>query len=305
MGELPDREGVEDADSMDVVDGLAAVGGRPVAYCVYGPSAEGRVVFEYGTPGTRRLSPQQQSAVTRAGVQLLVIDRPGYGESGRLAGRRIVDVVQDVQTVTDLLGWEDFCVWGGSGGGPHALACAALLGERVLRCASVVGAAPFDAADVDWFAGMSQGNIQEFELAIRGESAYRPLVQELAEHAVAAAERGQVQVADDYHLPAADVEALRARTAEDGYHERVFAAYARGIDGWVDDSIALVQPWGFDLVDIARPVSVWFGLDDVLSPRAHGEYLARAIPHAEIGLLPSGGHILTDRDLDDVYAWLL
>jgi pimeloyl-ACP methyl ester carboxylesterase len=85
------------------------------------------VVFDYGTPGTRWLSGQLIDAVTRAGVQLLVLDRPGYGTSSRRSGRRIIDVVDDVGAVVDDLGWEEFAVWGGSGGAPHALACAATL----------------------------------------------------------------------------------------------------------------------------------------------------------------------------------
>jgi len=144
-----------------------------------------RAVFAYGTPGTRRLSSQLTAAALRAGYALLVVERPGYGTSTRRPGRRVIDVVDDVVAVVDALGWDQFVVWGGSGGAPHALALAAKLRDRVLACASVVGLAPYDAADLDWYAGMSPGNVEEFTLAAQGEDAYRPLVQRLAEAAVA------------------------------------------------------------------------------------------------------------------------
>src|SRR5262249_42230741 len=151
-----------------------------LAFRVYGRDARRRVLFHYGTPGTRWLRPEYVAGAARADVQLLVIDRPGYDGSTRQVGRRVVDVVADAVAVVDELGWSTFAVWGASGGAPHALACAAALADRVTRCASVVGPAPFDAEDLDWFAGMSPGNVEEFTAAAEGEPAYRPLVERLA-----------------------------------------------------------------------------------------------------------------------------
>jgi pimeloyl-ACP methyl ester carboxylesterase len=199
------------------VGGSCEVAGRRVDYCLYGSASARPVVFEYGTPGTRWLSGQLIDAVTRAGVQLLVLDRPGYGTSSRRSGRRIIDVVDDVTAVVDALDWEEFAVWGGSGGAPHALACAATLPQRVTACASVVGPAPFDARGLDWFADMSPGNVEEFTLAARGEQAYRPLVQRLADEAVAGVAAGGVQVSSDYRLSDSDLSALQARRAEADY----------------------------------------------------------------------------------------
>jgi pimeloyl-ACP methyl ester carboxylesterase len=244
-------------------------------------------------------------AVGRAGAQVVVVDRPGYGGSDRREGHSIVQVVEDIVAVVDSLGWDSFAVWGGSGGAPHALACAAALGERVTRCASVVGPAPYDAPGLDWYAGMSPGNVEEFTAAAVGEAAYRPLVERLAAEAVVAVEAGESQVADVYDLPESDRIALRARATEDGYVERMRATYAGGVDGWVDDCIAMTRPWGFELRDLAVPTSVWYGADDVLSPRGHAEHLISAIPHAERHELPAGGHLLTAQDLDAIYRWLL
>ncbi|HJQ03440.1 MAG TPA: alpha/beta hydrolase [Jatrophihabitans sp.] len=288
---------------VNVGDGVVSIEGRDVGFRLHGPSTGTPVVLHTGTPGTSMLSPQQVSAAERAGVRLLVIDRPGYGASTRQPGRRVVDVVANVARIADDLGWDRFAVWGGSGGAPHALACAAALPHRVTKCASVVGPAPFDASGLDWWAGMSPGNVEEFRLAQRGESAYRPLVAKLAADAVSAAAAGDIQVGEQYQLADSDIAALKARTSEDGYLARVQASFQDGMDGWIDDGIAMVQPWGFDLATISVPVSVRYGLDDVLVPSSHGDYLARVIPDAHQALL-SGGHILSDDDLDSIYAWL-
>jgi pimeloyl-ACP methyl ester carboxylesterase len=146
----------------DVVDAYVLAGERRVEYCLYNGGSNQRALFQYRTPGTRWQSPQLIGAARAAGFELLVIDRPGYGMTGREPGRRVVDVVADVRTVVHAVGWDRFAVWGGSGGAPHALAIAARLSHRVPACASVVGLAPHDAPGLDWYAGMSAGNVEEF-----------------------------------------------------------------------------------------------------------------------------------------------
>jgi pimeloyl-ACP methyl ester carboxylesterase len=283
---------------------LAMSDGRTLAYCLYGPDDGVPVIFHYGTPGVRLLSPQAVRAAVRQGVRLLVSDRPGYGGSTRRQGRRVADVVEDVSRLADALGWDRFATWGGSGGAPHALACAALLADRVRRCASVVGPAPFDAEGLDWFAGMSPGNVEEFTRARSGEAAYRPLVERLAREAVASVEAGELQIPPDYELPEADLVALRGRLLERGHRERTRMAYLGGVDGWIDDIVAMTRSWGFQFSQISAPVSVWYGPDDVLSPRGHAEWLLAHVPGAERRELPTGGHLLDDKDLDSLYAWL-
>jgi pimeloyl-ACP methyl ester carboxylesterase len=123
----------------DGVGAYVLAGERRVEYCLYNRGANQRALFQYGTPGTRWLSPQLIGAARAAGFELLVIDRPGYGMTGRRPGRQVMDVVADVHTVVEAVGWDHFAVWGGSGGAPHALAIAARLADRVTACASVVG----------------------------------------------------------------------------------------------------------------------------------------------------------------------
>jgi pimeloyl-ACP methyl ester carboxylesterase len=276
---------------------------RVVAYRRYGPAGGRPVVFHSGTPGTRHLGPRIVAQVERHELDLLIMDRPGYGGSTRLPGRRIADVVPDVARLVDLHGWDRFAVWGGSGGAAHALACAALLPDRVERCAAMVSPAPYDAAGLDWFQDMSPGNVEEFTLALQGEQAYRPLVERLARESVEAARQGEIPLPPDYELPESDKAALRARMSDPGYLDRLIAANLHGIDGWIDDCIAAVQAWGFEPAGINVPVSVWYGPKDVLVPPSHAEWLVTHIPGAEEHQLP-GGHMLDEPELDAICNWL-
>ena len=285
------------------VDEYVLAGERRVEYCLYNRGASRRAVFQYGTPGTRWLSPQLIGAAGSAGFELLVIDRPGYGRTSRWPDRRIADVVDDVRAVLEVVGWDRFAVWGGSGGAPHALAIAAGLPNRVTACASVVGLAPYDAAGLDWYAGMSAGNVEEFRAAARGENSYRPLVEGLAADAMASIEAGGIQVAGDYQLPEVDRRALAARHEEDAYRERMSLTYRHGVDGWLEDCVALTRPWGFGLSELTSPTSVWYGTADVLSSRDHHEYLLSTIPGARRQEL-RGGHVLDGQDLAAIYEWL-
>lgn len=283
---------------------LRLADGRTLSYCLYGPEDGTPVVFQYGMPGTMFLAADRLRPLDDLGVRLLVADRPGYGASTRRPGRSVARVADDVAVLVDLLGWDRFAVWGASGGGPHALACAARMGERVARCASVVSPAPFDAEGLDWLAGMSPGNVEEFTRARAGEAAYRPLVEQLARDAVAAAESGALAVAEGYQLAESDRAVLAAQARSPDHLFRTKAAYTGGIDGCVDDGLAFTRPWGFNVTSIGVPVSVWYGPEDALCPRAHTDWLLRHIPAAEARELP-GGHVLSGPSLQRLYGWLM
>lgn len=283
---------------------VVSLGDRVVSFARYGREGGRRVVFHFGTPGTRHLGPRMTRIVDARAIDLVVLERPGYGESTRRPGRSVADVVSDVVAVVTELGWDRFAVWGGSGGGPHALACAALVPDLVERCACVVSPAPFAAEGLDWFDGMPPGNVEELSLAVHGDAAVRPLVERLAAEAVAAVEAGVIPLGAEYELTEADRAALQARLSEPGYLERTRASNTGAIDGWIDDLIAFTGSWGFDLADIAVPVSIWSAAHDSLCPPAHSDWLASHVPSAEARLLPHG-HILDEVDLDAIYGWLV
>lgn len=139
--------------------------------------------------------------------------------------------------------------------------------------------------------------------AAQGESAYRPLVERLADDGMASIDTGGIQVAGDYQLPDVDLRALAARREEDGFLERMDLTYRQGVDGWIDDCIAFTQPWEFELSQLTTPTSIWYGPADVLASRAHHEYLLSVVPDSTRHEL-SGGHVLSAVDIAAIYDWL-
>ena len=286
---------------------VAATDGRTLAIAEWG-DPDGFPVFSlHGTPGSRFARHYDESAYAEVGARVITYDRPGYGGSDRFRGRRVVDSVADVSTIADSLGIERFAVTGGSWGGPHSLAVAARLPERVTRAACAAGVAPFDMPGFDWFAGMDAVNIDEMGWALEGEDV---LAREIERVAAGMLER----VADD---PAKLVsesevefsEADRALMARPERHEMIrqmiTEAFRHGVWGYVDDTLCLIQPWGFDVTEIRVPTRVLYGLTDVLVPLQHGEWLGQNVPNAEVVIDEQGGHFSDPNLVTERFGWLV
>lgn len=282
---------------------FAAPGERTIALAEWGdPDGVPWFVF-HGTPGGRISCWMDPEIYRRHGLRRLTFDRPGYGSSTRLPARRVVDVVSDVVLMADALGIERFVVSGGSGGGPHALACAALLPDRVIRCQADVSIAPYGADGLDWLAGQTEGNVIEFRAALQGEKAATALCEELRGTTLERLAAGrQDWMGDDYELSAAD-QAQQARHF-DRIRAQLTDALEPGADGWVDDDLAFTRPWGFEIEDIRVPVLLTYGRTDVLVPAAHGDWLASHVPGAVAWVADEAGHMGDDATVDRELAWL-
>ena len=258
----------------------------------------------HGTPGGRIGWWEKEPGIYRRfGLRRITYDRPGYGESTRHRGRTVADAVSDVEHLTRELGIDRFVVGGGSGGGPHALALAALLPDRVIRCMANVSVAPFDAEGLDWMAGMTEGNVIEFGAALRGEAAARKVCEPLRELGLSRLAEGRIDwMGDDYVLSEADLVQMRKRIVVVRAH--IANGLAPSADGWIDDLLVFVQPWGFDVESIRVPVLVTYGRTDVLVPAAHGDWLAAHVPGAEAWVDDVSGHMGADDELERQYAWL-
>lgn len=257
------------------------------------------ILFHHGTPGSGTIYARWETP----GVRLIAYDRAGYGGSTRKPGRAVVDVVADVTAVADELGLEQFATWGLSGGGPHALACAALCDERLVAAASLAGVGPWNADGLDWLAGMGEGNLKEFELVLAGEDALRPAI-ERERTGMLGATAEQLRDVMAPHLSLTDSQALTASLAE-YFFTNMAHALVDGADGWIDDNLAFVKPWGFELSAIARPVLVVQGGDDLMVPRQHGEWLAANVPGCESRIDDAHGHLtLVEHLIPEVHTWL-
>jgi pimeloyl-ACP methyl ester carboxylesterase len=270
---------------------IIAPNGRTLGYELLGPHDGVRVVSIHGTPGSRIGRFPIGDPYTAAGVRVLKFDRAGYGLSTRLPGRSVGDCAADVAAITHRLGWETFAVTGASGGGPHALACGALLRERVSRVMVEASLAPFDARGFDWYAEMANGNVEEFRAAERGEQAVRAVVEREAEGILKRLDGDPAELLGaSYELADADLTAMSNAAVARELRATLREALRPGLDGWVDDDLAFVNPWSFDPQAITVPVMVRFGAADTLVPEAHGRWLATHIPGA-IEELDTTGHL--------------
>jgi pimeloyl-ACP methyl ester carboxylesterase len=230
-----------------------------------------------------------QRAVTDRGLRLVTFARPGYGGSTPSPGRRVADVAADTVAVLDHLGPDRCLVAGYSGGGPHALACGALVPDRVIGVLTIAGVAPYDADGLDWSAGMGDENVEEFETAAGGEAALRPYL-DAARGDMAQITGEDVSRSLATLLPPVDLAALTGELADDlaaGFR----GAVANGIEGWLDDDLAFLQPWGFEPADVTVPTLLWQGVEDLMVPVSHGRWLAANLPKVTAHLEPGEGHL--------------
>ena len=277
--------------------------GRVLAAAEWGDPAGIPLISLHGTPGGRMSWWEDPDIYRRHGLRRITIDRPGYGASSRLRGRRVADIIPDLERLIEALDIDRLVVSGGSGGGPHALACAALLPDRVIRCHAEVSIAPYGVADIDWLDGMTEGNVIEFNAALAGEQASRTLLHGLRTETLERLASGRLDwMGDNHELSAAD----QAQMAK--HHHLISAQLTSclepGIDGWVDDDIAFTRPWGFDVADIRVPVLFTYGRTDALVPPAHGDWLAAHVPGAIAWVDDEAGHGGDDSQIEREYTWL-
>jgi pimeloyl-ACP methyl ester carboxylesterase len=283
---------------------LKVPGGRVLTYDVCGDERGWPVFLLHGTPGSRMGPRPRGSVLYRLGVRLISHDRPGYGGSTRSRGRRVADVAEDVRHVADALGIGHFSVVGRSGGGPHALACAALLPDRVVRTAVLVSLAPADAAGLDWFAGMAESNTQEFRMADVDRATLTERLRLRADRALLNPEtfvEFLVAQMPDRHpdRPLANAVAFRRLFAQT-YVE----ALKDGPYGWVDDTVALRADWGFKLEDVRGAARLWHGANDRFAPVDHCHWIASRIPNAEVQVQEDAAHFGAMEILPEILGWL-
>ena len=261
------------------------------------------LISMHGTPGGRISYWSDPTIYARHGLRRLTYDRPGYGESSRAPGRVVKDVVNDVLAITAALDVDKFAVSGGSGGGPHALATAALLPDRVLRALISVSIAPYDAEGLDFLAGQTAGNVAEFRAAQRGEEFIRPIAEQERATTLERLAAGRADFfGDSYEVSDADKAQMARHLERVGDH--LANALVHGVDGWVDDDIAFTKPWGFDVSTITVPIYLTFGRTDNLVPPAHGDWLAAHIPDAQVHADDDAGHMGDDSTVERETAWL-
>ena len=284
---------------------ITTPGGRALTFSEWGDPDGFPVLCLHGTPGSRFSRHHDEGVYASAGARVVTYDRPGYGGSARHRGRDVVDCVEDVAALADALGIERFAVIGYSGGGPHALAAAVRLQERVTRAACDVGIAPYDAPDLDFFEGMDPLNVQELGWALQGEDVYSREIKREARELLERVADDPGNVLGDFELPEADRAELARPEVHAVIREGMSEALRNGVWGWVDDGLCMVRTWGFDVSEIRVPTRVVYGASDVLVPAAHGAWLARNVPGAEVLVNDAQGHVAGDDVVAEQFSWLV
>lgn len=262
------------------------------------------VVMQHGTPMSGIAYPVHDALAREQGIRLIGYDRPGYGGSPRRPRRIVADCAADLDAIADALALARYGSWGVSGGGPHVLACGALCDERLVAIASLAGVAPWRADGLDWLDGMGEENHEEFGKALEGEDALRVYLEAQAED-LRKAEPDDLLRLMETLLGAEDRAVLTGAFARFMLQSDLHALEP-GVDGWIDDDLAFMLPWGFELDAIDRPVLLVHGDDDRFVPVSHGRWLAARIPNVEARIDAGDGHLtLFERRMREVNEWLL
>lgn len=266
---------------------------------------DGRPILVHnGSPNSRLLFDPEVEMAERQGVRLISYDRPGYGGSSRHAGRTVGDCAHDVRAIAAALGIDRLAVWGISGGGPHAIACAALLPDLVPAVAVIASVAPWGAEGLDYFADMGEMNVEDIKLQLEDPAAARAKGEQ-ERLAMLALDADQLLGFLQTLLSPTDTAVLTGAFAE-YMMNMTRSGLAPGADGWWDDGVAFLAPWGFELATIQTPVLLRHGRQDRFVPYAHGEWLARHIPGVQAELTEDDGHLTQFvRHIGHVHEWLL
>lgn len=261
--------------------------GRVVELLDNGVESDRAIFFHHGTPGSSFAWQPWLSHFADSGIRVFAPSRAGYGQSQRQAGRRVVDIADDVAQLCDANAIASFVSIGWSGGGPHALSTA--LDPRCKGAITLAGVGQYGQPNLDFLAGMGPENIEEFGVALQGESALRTWM-EVNAGAMQEVTGADIRAAFGGLIGEADKAVLEGSVAEE-MAAAMRWGLADGFAGWIDDDLAFVQDWGFNLGEICVPVVIWQGDDDFMVPHAHSRWLAAAIPGSELRFSPGEGHI--------------
>ena len=259
--------------------------GRKLEYLTNGVESDKAILFLHGTPGSALAWNSYLPEVK--GVRAISTSRAGYGLSDRHKGRSVADDLNDQQQILDHFGIKSFVSVGWSGGGPHSLNM-----TREARCKAaftLAGVGEWGNADLDFLADMGPENHEEFGEALKGEAAIEEWMKAnaLGYNTIKGSELIE---AFGGLIGDADKRALTPEVAEimatGMRHSNSVSFY-----GWLDDDLAFVRDFGFDITKIDKPVVLYQGDDDFMVPHAHGYWLEKKIPTAKLNFVPGHGHI--------------
>jgi pimeloyl-ACP methyl ester carboxylesterase len=276
--------------------------GRTLEVATAGSPSGATIYFHHGTPGSTRTMKSLEGLLDFGDFYLVTASRPGYGQSSRRADRSIASVIDDVSSVLAHVGRDEYVALGWSGGGPHALASAAL-DEHCRSAVTLASVAPADV-DFDWTEGMGPENVEEFTLSKQGGPAYEEYMAGTGEILGGATTQNIIELIGGI-LSQPDRDALADDDARELFVEGMRYGFVNGWRGYFDDNVATMSPWGFGVGDISIPVHLFYGDEDLMVPTSHGTWLSTHLPGATTTHHPEDGHLsIFMNHLGDVAAAL-
>ena len=282
---------------------IPAGSGRELCVELAGDPDGKPILVHPGEPMSRRLYGGWIADAGTKGIRLIGYDRPGYGGSTAHPGYTVASAAQDARAIAEALGHDRLGIWGISGGGPYALACAALLPDLAVAVAAVASLAPYGIEGFDYFAGMGESNVEGFKLFFADPEASRQDLRDGREEILAATPEQFAQQLKDLLSPV-DAEVLTGDLAR-WLTETHQIAVSPGDQGWWDDGAAHLTNWGFDLRDVRVPVKIWHGHQDRFVPVQHGQWLAANVPGAAADISDRDGHLTMIGRIGEIHDWLL
>jgi len=261
--------------------------GRELEILDNGINSDSAIVFHHGTPGHASMWSDWLESAASAGIRAIAYSRAGYGTSDRHPGRSVISINNDIAQILDGKNIEKFVSIGWSGGGPHCLANT--LEPRNVGAISLAGVGAYGVGDLDFLAGMGPENHDEFGAALMGEAVIDKWMQDNA-GSMKSVTGAEIREAFGGLIGDADKAVLEGEAA-DHMAASMRSALAVSFDGWIDDDLVFIKPWGFDLASITKPVFIWQGDDDFMVPHAHSYWLEKHIPTATLSFKSGEGHI--------------
>ncbi len=264
--------------------------GRRMSYAEYGDADGAPVLYFHGSPGSRLEGALAHEAALAQGLRIIAPERPGYGNSDFQRGRRFDHWPKDVAALTRALGIDRFAVMGLSGGGPHVVACAIAMPERIVAAAIVSGAGPVDA-----YVARSKSRVGRML-----RRAGMPFVRVIVGVGVRVLPWALRRTTAERMSTSADRRVLSRLEQRAGFRTDLLEGLRPGARGAVQEFGLHLRPWPFDLRDIGIAIDLWHGEVDVIVPIDIGRYVADHIPECRARFVVGEGHLLIVDHIDEI-----